>query len=214
MSDLGQLIRFELNLDLYCKPSEVSRIIRGIEKLTRKKVEGIYFRVKDVEEDLIPMRYMILDLEGYFPILVGILINNKIFQFYITEKKDGMDLYEILFEILRIAKNFYIITFSPWEGNFFKILYHKLLASHSMEELEFLKHLKIIDIQDRYYESLNAGLFKLDEKILPDPLIRISDNVDILFEMKMLDLVAQHNVTCLRSSRIIFKNRYLKLNLI
>ena len=56
----------------------------------------------------------------------------------IAEKKDGMILYEILYEILRIAKNFYIITFSPWEGNFLKILYHKLLTSHSMEELAFL----------------------------------------------------------------------------
>jgi hypothetical protein len=120
-----------------------------------------------------------------------------------------------MFRVLKILKEFYLITFSPWEGNFVKILANELRSMYSQHELNFLtSSLKIIDIQERYYESLNASLFSLNEEILPDPLIRISDNVDILFEMGNLELVAEHNETCLISTRTLFLSRWLKQNLI
>ncbi len=88
------------------------------------------------------------------------------------------------------------------------------MAIYGQKELEFLESMRIVDIQQNYYESLTAGLFSLDEEVLPDPVLRISDNVDPLFDMGYLDLIAEHNETCLISTLTLLKKRFFKLNLI
>jgi len=115
---------------------------------------------------------------------------------------------------LRIVRNFYIISFSGWEARFISILKHRLLEIHSSKVLDFLDSLQIIDIQQKYFESMTAGLFSINEEVLPDPVVRISDNIDILFEMGYMDLIIEHNDNCLLSTLKLLHKRFFKLNLL
>ncbi len=94
------------------------------------------------------------------------------------------------------------------------ILGHRLLASHEPRELEFLGNLTIIDSQDNYYESLTSTLFSLNEQVSPDPILRVSRNVDHLFELGYFDLIIGHNDNCLKSTHILLQKRYFKVNLL
>jgi len=160
------------------------------------------------------MKYVILDFEGYFPKLFGILIYDTIYQFYIEQETYQQQLYQVLAIVLRIVKEFYIISFSGWEARFISILKHRLLELHSSNVLEFLDGLQVIDIQQKYFESMTAGLFSINEEVLPDPVVRISDNVDILFDMGYMDLIIDHNDSCLLSTLTLLHKRFFKLNLL
>ncbi len=97
---------------------------------------------------------------------------------------------------------------------FIKILSHRLLATHEPKELEFLRNLTIIDSQENYYESLTSTLFSLDEQVGPDPILRVSGNVDHLFRLGYTDLIIGHNDNCLISTQTLMLKRYFKLNLL
>ena len=65
---------------------------------------------KGIPKKLIFLGIMI-DFEGYFPKLFGILVSDMIFQFYIKSRKCQPELYEVIFKALNIVKEFYYDIF-------------------------------------------------------------------------------------------------------
>ncbi len=64
---------------------------------------------------------------------------------------------------------------------------------------------------------MNASLqtfFSLNEQVMPDPVLRISDNIDLLFEQGYLEMIGEHNSNCLLSTLTLLKKRFFKLNLL
>jgi len=62
-------------------------------------------------------------------------------------------------------------------------------------------------------ESLTADLFSLNEQVMPNPVLRISGNIDLLFEHGYLEMIGKHNANCLISTLTLLKKRFFKLNL-
>lgn len=211
-----QMVRLRMNLDIYCDNSTINNVIDKLSNLINNLEvnPSIYTRTRPVETESGPMKFVIIDFECYFPKFFGILVSDMIFQFYIKEPKHQPELYMIIFEVLKIVKNFYFVTFSGWESRFIKILKNRLVSTYSPKELDFLDTLAIIDIQIGYYESLTSGLFSVNEKISSEPVLRISNNVDLLFELGYLDLVSEHNESCLISTLKLLHKRFFKLNLL
>jgi len=56
-----------------------------------------------------------------------------------------------------------------------------------------------------------SGLFSINEDILPDPIMRLSEHVNRLFNMGYLNLILEHNENCLLSTLILLQKRYFKL---
>ena len=216
MEKSPQLLKLRLNLEIYCDKSEIQQILEQLNDLTMvySTHEQIHAANKNIENKVEPMKYAIIDFEGFSPKLMGVLFHNSLFQFYITDKKYQKELYEVIFIVLHILQFLFLITFSESERRFISILTHKLRKSHDSADLEFLHSLEIINIQKANYESMSAGLFSVNEEILSDPLLRISNNVDILFDLGYIELIKEHNQNCLISTNILLKKRYFKLNLI
>jgi hypothetical protein len=205
-----------MNMDIYGERYEIEEVLNRLDGILEqvKLSTTVHSKKLEISKNSLPMKYFILDLEGYFPKLAGFLISDFIYQFYIEEKEYQLDLYKVIYSIIKLLKDFFIITFSPWERRFMIILKNELMSQFSSQkELEFIDSLKIVDIQKRYFESLSAGVFSLDDKLTPDPVLRISDNVDLLFENRYLDVICEHNRSCLLSTLKLLKKRYFKLNL-
>ncbi len=206
-----------MNLDIYCKPTVINDVLDKLDALVAisKGCPHIFSCKKQIENGSIkPMRYAIMDLEGYFPKLLGVLISDFIFQFYIKDATHQGELFEFFLDVLWVIKDLYIFSFSQWETRFINILGHRLLASHEPSELEFLGNLTIIDSQDNYYESLTSTMFSLNEQVSPDPILRVSRNVDPLFRLGYFDLIIGHNDNCLISTQTLLRKRFFKVNLL
>ena len=207
-----------MNLDIYCVPMVINDVINKLDNLINLSDErsNIFSCKKKIGiKAKSPMRYAIVDFEGYFPMLIGILVSDVVFQFYIKKKTYQDELYEFFFEVLKIVKDLYIISFSTWEKRFIKILSHRLLTTHKPEELEFLgESLTIIDSQDNYWESLTSTMFSLNEPVSPDPILRVSRNVDPLFRLGYFDLIIGHNENCLKLTETLLQKRFFKVNLL
>jgi len=211
-----QMLRLQMNLDIFCTKDIILDIIDELDDLFQelKNYPDIYYHKKTIVHNLEPMKFVIMDLEGYFPKLCGLLIGNTIFQFYIKEERYQYEFYKVIFEVLKRVKEFYIFTFSNWESYFISVLKNELKSAIPLKELCFLEHLSLINIQNSYYESLTAGLFSLGEEVVSDPVLRISDNIDLLFDMGYSTLIIKHNTSCLKSTLKLLKRRFFQLNLI
>ena len=130
------------------------------------------------------------------------------------EEQCQYELYQVIFEVLKTVKEFYIFTFSNWESNFISVLKHELKSVYTPNKLEFLEKLYIINNQESYYESLTAGLFSVGESVVSDPVLRISDNIDLLYEMGYYTLIIKHNTSCLLSTLTLLKRRFFQFHLL
>jgi len=84
-----QFLRLKLNLDLHCEPEIINNALKNLDTLVKylKGYPEVLTRKKLVKNSSFPMRYIILDFEGYFPTLFGFLIHDTIYQFYIEQEK-------------------------------------------------------------------------------------------------------------------------------
>ncbi len=167
-----QMQRLQMNLNIFCTKDMLLSAIDMLDELFHglKEKPYIYCHKMPITHNLDPMKFIIMDLEGYFPKFCGLLIDTTIFQFYIKEEQYQEELYNIIFQVLKIVKQFYIFTFSNWESYFISVLKNELKSLYSPKELQFLEELSLINIQNSYYESLTAGLFSLGEKVVSDPV--------------------------------------------
>lgn len=211
-----QMLRLQMNLDIFCTKDIILDIINELDELFRDlgDEKHIYCHKMKISHNLEPMRFVIMDLEGYFPKLCGLLIHNTVFQFYVKEEQCQYELYQVIFEVLKIIKPFYIFTFSNWESYFISVLKHELKSVYTPEKLHFFENLSIINIQNSYYESMTAGLFSLGEEVVSDPVLRISNNIDLLFDMGYYPLIIKHNTSCLISTLTLLKKRFFQLHLL
>ena len=211
-----QMLRLQMNLDIFCTKDFLLNAIERLDELFRdlKVKPYIYCHKKTITHNLAPMKFIIMDLEGYFPKFCGLLIDTTLFQFYIKEERYQDDFYTVIFQVLTIVKNFYIFTFSNWESYFISVLKNELKSQNSPKELQFLEELSLINIQNSYYESLTAGMFSLGEKVVSDPVLRMSDNIDLLFDMGYYTLIIQHNTSCVLSTLTLLKRRFFQLYLL
>jgi len=82
-----------------------------------------------------------------------------------------------------------------------------------MLTVQFLESLKIVNILLRTDEELVPALYSIGEKPYNDPLLRENKKLDIHFKEGHYNLILEHNKSCLLSTLILMKMRYLKLNL-
>ena len=211
-----QMLRLRMNLDIFCTKDMLVETIDMLDELFHNLEDKPYICCykNNIAHNLNPMKFIIMDLEGSFPKFCGLLIDTTIFQFYIKEEQYQDELYQIIFQVLKIVQQFYIFTFSNWESYFISVFKHELKSLYTPKELHFLEELYLINIQNSYYEALTAGLYSLGEIVVSDPVLRMSGNIDLLFDMGYYTLIVQHNTGCLLSTLTLLKKRFFQLHLL
>jgi len=210
MSDMGGTwMNFRLRADRKTLQDTVSLIESIISNLSGTHMKAVKSKI----EGIFPYyKYAIIDLEGDPPKLFGLIISNNVYQLIITDEKYIDQFYTAIWKILHVLLTYYLFTFSNHETRFFKkILPYKLRLA---DDENFLKPLKIINVQKRDFEGLVPALYSLDETSYPDPLLRNSKKVELHFKQKNYYLILEHNKSCLLSTLKIVQKRYLKLHLI
>ncbi len=167
------------------------------------------------------MKYAILDFECDYPKVLGVCIFNKIYQVYTTEKSKTVrtKFFKIIYSVLSILREFYIVIFSNYESLFIhNILFYELQISDPKLDLSFFEHLQLINVQMKYrtYEALVAAVISLSIEQYPDPILRDTKKMEVFFEDKQLDLILNHNISCLINTLYVlffrFFRKYLALH--
>lgn len=147
--DIIGLDKIQLNFNLYSDSNEIQQVIALIDKLVDKlrKVEDIYCRKINVAIKSRGFKYAIIDFECNPPKVFGLLLFNRIYQFYVKSEAKVLNLHVVLLKILSILKDFYFFAFSLLESRFIKdILPHKVKKVRTLEETAYLKNIKIINV--------------------------------------------------------------------
>lgn len=210
--------KFLLNLNIYREKAAgddlLKNLVKHVKSMERDSNQIIQTRIRQMPTDwFTPLNFAIIDYECYPAKLFGVLFQGKIVQFWI-EKEDETFLRQFNEQVLCLVELFqrtYLVVFSINEQQYLEILAREFGKSH---DTRFVNELKFINIQTHSQESLVQALYSVGRNMLPDPLLRNSHHVDTLFEMGRFDLIAQHNENCLKSTRIVFTERFLKKSLL
>lgn len=211
-----QVSNLKFNYLLYGGRSSSSRILEDVKRYLINVMpshgQEIQVSTKDAENDVISsLNNAFLDFECYPAKLVGILVGGTLIQAWIRDESH-LDLFnEHVLRLLYLMRRTFLITFSEHEER-----YVGILANLMLEKLDtrFVKSLRFMNIQQHSQESLVQALYSIGHEVLPDPLLRNSHHVDELFSYGRFDLIAQHNENCLKSTKIVYEQRYLKQHLI
>ncbi|MBA7546482.1 hypothetical protein ES705_38874 [subsurface metagenome] len=156
----------------------------------------------------------ILDFEGNPIFMVGLMIYNTLFSFYIEDYDYRIELYLLLMRILSNFENLVFFTFSDHEKIEIRKIY-QYLECQGIDLSVYIKvdQIPIINLQLGKFESLLEALYSInpDMKISGDALFRNIRLVDQLFYANKYGEIVVHNQNCLVNESIIFKKRWLKL---
>ena len=217
MMQSDEYLRLLMNAEIYCNMVELDPYLHHLELLYNWAAQHtvLHGKTYKVITPPTPMKYAIIDFEGYFPKVIGIRIYNRVFQFYINTAQYESNFHDLLLSILEVLKDLFLFSFSPWEEIFIqRYLYFFLKERHSLERLSFFRQLRFIDLQKSNFQALEAALYSLGQSIPDDPVLRQNKNVDILFDQGELDIILRHNTACLEGTLTILYLQYFKENLI
>ena len=173
---------------------------------------GIH-KVHQIEvEELMPdnMRAAIIDFEGDPPYMMGIFIYTKVFTFYVEENQFRNNFKLMVLKILNIMEEIYMFAFSIHERKWILTMQKELQDQHIHGlELGFVNTLKIINLQEHFYESVTEVLILLGKRSSGDPLLRNNRILPDLFKLKRFEEIILHNRNCLKNEAFIFWNRFL-----
>lgn len=217
MSKSKEFLLFNLNRDIKCSHYEVKRILNQIKKFIKNTIKFSNIKIKNIvfTKKIDPLRYIVVDVECNYPKIIGIAVFNRIYQFYILNENFQFEFYKTIIKLLDILKNFYIFSFSDNEKKFiFSILKNELSSDLKTEELKFIDNLKILNLQVANYESLITALYKIKEKVGPEQLLRNSKDIDFHYALGHIDLILEHNISCLLEAIKILYKRFFSMHLI
>ena len=208
----------KLNIEICCSPIVVEDKIRELKQFTQElknSHKGIKVKISESYRFLGPsiLKLCVIDLECQYPKVVGLLIGDRVFQFYIRNIKHQYEFMFIFAEVLLILKDFYFFFWSDWEENVIKSLSTSIKQQRGLAE-HFLDNLNLFNIQQLSYESLVSGLLKIGEKVPEELLLRNARRSDDLFRMGYIDAILEHNYNCCVACYLVLKKRWLRLNLL
>ena len=223
---MEELEKMNLYQDLIWNPSEIEAIISELKSVKLQPNVRSQNRklIIDKRSRFIPipsnLRAVALDFEGDPPFLMGLMIHDELFFYYITNKSFQRYFYLNVFTILRVLKRMIFFSFSNFEKKIIDFMYRELtLKGYKLSDLNFIKNLKIYNIQESSYESLTAALCKLNFLKTGDPLSRKSELINNLFELLKkdhsisdfyFDIILEHNYYCLINMVLILVYRFLE----
>lgn len=156
----------------------------------------------------------ILDFEGNPVFMVGLMIYNTLFSFYIEDYDYRIELYLLLMKILSVFENLVYFSFSDHEKEEIKKI-SQYLECQCIDLSAYIKvdQIPIINLQLGKFESLLEALYSIhpEMKISGDALFRNIRLVDQLFYTHKYEEIVVHNQNCLINESIILLKRWLKL---
>ncbi|MFX1344148.1 MAG: hypothetical protein ACFFBC_00105 [Promethearchaeota archaeon] len=156
----------------------------------------------------------ILDFEGNPVFMVGLMVFDTLFSFYIEDYEYKVELYLLLMKILSSFECLVFFTFSDHEKIEIKKIYHYLECQDiELSKYTHIEEIPIINLQLGVFESLLEALYSINPemKITGDALFRNNRLVDQLFYACKYGEIVVHNQNCLVNESIIFKRRWLML---
>lgn len=218
MPDNQEFLKLKMNCDIITDPKSLTQIIDRLEaflvSLSQEACIGVCITAFDMKVPA--MKYSILDFECDYPKVLGLCISNKIYQVYMTEKIKVVRtrFFKIIYSVLSILRDFYIVTFSNYESSFiYNTLYYELQIDDPKLDLSFFERLQLINVQHRTYEALVAAVLSLSIEPYPDPILRDTKKMEVFFEDKQFDLILNHNISCLINSLYVLFFRFFRKNL-
>ena len=192
-------------------PFDHSELITTLEKIPR----GEHIKLIQKKTDN-PLNYhaAILDFEGNPVFLIGIMIYNSLFSFFIEDYDYRIELYLLLLNVFSNNDKLVYFTFSNHEKEEIKKICQYLeYQNENLSDYIPVDMIPIINLQLNSFESLLEALYSIqsDMKITGDALFRNTRLVDQLFYAKKYNEVVYHNQNCLKNESIILKKRWLKL---
>lgn len=156
----------------------------------------------------------ILDFEGNPVFMVGLMIYNTLFSFYIEDYDYKVELYLLLMRILSDFENLVYFSFSDHEKIEIRKIY-QYLECQGIDLSIYIEvdQIPIINLQLGKFESLLEALYSINPemKISGDALFRDIRLVDQLFYAHRYGEIVVHNQNCLVNESIILLRRWLKL---
>ena len=153
----------------------------------------------------------IVDFEEDF--MMGIMIRDTLFTFYIEERRWHYFFCKCVLKTLRVLQDAYLFSFSDYDKNIVLLMYEDLeIKGYNMEKYEFVKHLRFCNLQETPFESLSQALCKLNIEKTHDPLFRNLRLISELYKMERFDEIVAHNRNCLLNEALLLKKRYLIKN--
>ena len=186
-------------------------LIKELENIPR----GDYIKlVKKMVATPISHHAAILDFEGNPVFMVGLMIYNTLFSFYIEDYDYKVELYLLLMRILSAFENLVYFSFSDHEKEEIKKIY-QYLECQGIDLSIYIEvdQIPIINLQLGKFESLLEALYSINPemKISGDALFRNIRLVDQLFYAQKYGEIVVHNQNCLVNESIILLKRWLKL---
>lgn len=186
-------------------------VIKELESIERG--EHVNLAVKTTSTPIIHQA-TILDFEGNPVFMVGLMIFDTLFSFYIEDYEYKTELYVLLMKILSSFEDLAFFTFSDHE----KVEIRKIAQYLECQGIDIMEYVEIdtipiIKLQLGKFESLLEALYSINPrmKISGDALFRNNRLVDQLFYAQKYEEIVVHNQNCLVNESIIFKKRWLKL---
>ena len=156
----------------------------------------------------------ILDFEGNPVFMVGLMVFDALFSFYIEDYEHKTELYLLLMKILSSFDGLVFFSFSYHEKEEIQKVYQYLeYQGVDLSAYRELDQIPIINLQLSKFESLLEALYSIHPKmkISGDSLFRNNRLVNQLFYARKYEEIVVHNQNCLVNESIIFKKRWLKL---
>ncbi|MHA2128046.1 MAG: hypothetical protein ACXACO_08110 [Promethearchaeota archaeon] len=156
----------------------------------------------------------ILDFEGNPVFLIGFLFYDTLFSYYIEDYNDRNELYQLLFEILKVGGEYTFFAFSSHEETEIQKISRFLeLQEINLSRYGHIEQIPIVNLQLGKFESLAEALFSIfpTMKITGDILFRDNKLVDQLFYAQKFSEIVAHNHNCLKNEAFIFSKRWIKL---
>ena len=165
------------------------------------------------------MKYAILDFEFDYPKFLGILIHNRIYQFYIqnNDKPHKESFFYTIYTILSLLREFYLFAFSNYESLYINnTLRYEIMRVYPNEDFSFFDSLQLINLQfkNRNYEALVAAVISLGIEPYYDPILRDTKKMEFFFKEKRFDLILAHNISCLINTFYVLFFRFFKETLV
>jgi hypothetical protein len=196
---------------LLTRPSDSTTMVNILENISRE--EHIRYIKKKVKISL-PSRAVVLDFEGNPVFLLGIMLENILYSFYIEDYEYRNELYLFLMDMIDSLEKVVYFTFSSHEKEEIKRIYQYLgCQGKDLSKYITVDKIPIINLQLSKFESLLEALYSIspDMKITGDALFRNSRLVDQLFYAKKYNEIVTHNHNCLQNECNILQKRWLKL---
>jgi hypothetical protein len=185
-----------------------------LKKLTNIKIP-IQIRLESKTNSIpITQQAAILDFEGNPVFLIGFLFYDTLFSYYIEDYNDRSELYQLLFEILKIGEDYTFFAFSSHEETEIQKISRFLeLQEINLSRYGHIEQIPIVNLQLGKFESLAEALLSIfpTMKITGDILFRDIKLVDQLFYAQKFSEIVAHNHNCLKNEALIFSKRWIKL---